>query len=73
MSSYLQPFPSDYVFQFYDNLAKTGTQFLTLDQADQAGIMYHSKSNILGFELKAYKSFIYTGLTLQYIAVGELK
>ena len=73
LSSILQPFPSDYVFQFYDNLVKTGTYFLTLDRADQAGIMYHSKSNVLGFELKAYKSYDYTGLTLRYLAVGELK
>ena len=69
----LQSFPSGYVFQFYDNLVKTGTYFLTLDQANQAGIMYHSKSNILGFELRAYKSYVYTGLTLRYTAVGELK
>ena len=72
-SSILQSFPTDYVFQFYDNLVKTGTYFLTLDQANQAGVMYHSKSNVLGFELKAYKSYVYTGFTLRYTAVGELK
>ena len=60
-------------FQFYDSLAKTGTYFLTLDQANQAGIMYHSKSNFLGFELGASKYYGYTGLTLRYMAVGKLK
>ena len=69
----LKPFPSNYVFQFYDNLVKTGTKFLILDQADQAGIMYHSKSNLLGIEVKAYRSYSYTGLTLRYVALGELK
>ena len=73
LSSISQSFPFDYIFQFYDSLVKTGTQFFTLDQANQAGIMYHSISNLFGFELKAHKSLVYTGLKLRYTAVGELK
>ena len=58
-------------FQFYDNLVETGRRFLTLNQPSQAGIMYHSKSNLLGFRLRAYKPYVYTGFKLRYLAVGK--
>ena len=61
----------DLVLQFYDNLVKTGSAFLTLNQANQANITYHSKSHLLGFELKAYKPYVYTGFSMGYLAVGE--
>ena len=60
-------------FQFYDNLVETGTPFLYLNHPRQAGIMYHSKSNLLGFKLHAYKSYVYTGFKLRYLAVGKRK
>jgi len=33
--------------------------------------MYHSKSNLLGFSLRAYKEFDYTGFLMRYLAVGK--
>jgi len=49
----------------------TGTGFMTLNQANQAGAMFHSKSNLLGFSLRAYKEFDYTGFSMRYLAVGK--
>ena len=69
--TFLIAYGYNFCFQFYNNLVETGTRFLTLDQSNQAGIMYHSKSNLLGFRLRAYKPYVYTGFTMRYLAVGE--
>ena len=48
-----------------------GSRFLTLDQSNQAGVMYHSLSNLLGFRLRAYQPYVYTGFIMRYLAVGK--
>ena len=58
--------------QFYDNLVEVGTRFLTLDEQSQAGIMYHSLSNILGIKLRAHRPYGYTGFIMRYVATGWL-
>jgi len=52
-------------------IKNTEREFLTLNQANQAGVMFHSESNLLGFSLQAYKEFEYTGFSMRYLAVGK--
>ena len=61
----------DFDLQFYDSLVKTRSAIVVLNQANQAHITYHSKSHVLGFELKASKSYDYTGFSMGYLAVGK--